>query len=243
MSDLEKNVKWFADVGMAQIYSNGLEYAFFNGQNEQCHAFAYCKDFLQDAIMATVNESKASIYGFTYEHGKNPPLDMEITRMGLRNKGDADFVAKCERSLTFMRELEEAMGFEPSELRSVGCFQDGADEVVVFDSDKRWMHSPVLISLYSLALRVGMTYEGGGWREHFEGAKSYLGSHDKSYTASAKTALDKIVGKEVGEVFAPKMEDNYPADCAISGMHNNSGIVAFAKGNINAKVKSKWSGE
>jgi hypothetical protein len=102
------------------------------------------------------------------------------------------------------------------------------------------MHSPVLVSLYTLMLRVGMTYEGGGWKKHFEGAKSYLGSNDKSYTGSAKKALDKIIGKKLSDVFAEKLEDNYPSDCSVSGMHNNSGIVSFANNNINSGVKTKW---
>lgn len=238
-----KEVKWYADERLSQIYSKGLEYAFFNEKNEQCHPFAYCKDFLQDAIWAQLNESKASIYSFTYQHGHNPPLDLSLTRMGLRNKGDKDFSAKCEKSLHFMRAMETDMDFTPSEVYSVGNFEGGEDEVFVFTSDVRWMHSPVLISLYSLALRVGMTYEGGSWREHFENAKEYLGSNDKGYTKSAKKALDKIVGKDITKVFAAEFKDNYPSDCGVSGMHNYSGIVSFAEGNVNEKVKTNWSDE
>lgn len=237
----EKTVTWFADEAMAQIYSKGLEFAFFNEENTQCHPFAYCKDFLQDAIWAQLNKSSASIYGFSYKHGTNPPLDLKQTRMGVRNKGDTEFAAKCTKAHTFIKEMEADLGFTLSECASLGMFQGGKDEVFVYSSDQKWMHSPVLISLYTLALRVGMTYEGGGWRGHFEGAKSYLGSNDKGYTASAKKALDKIIGKDIAEVFAPKVEDNYPEDCNVSGMHNNSGIVSFANGNVNEKVKSNWS--
>lgn len=236
-----KATKWFPDERLSQIYNKGLEYAFFNADNEQCHTFAYCKDFLQDAVWATLNKKKASIHLFSYEFGKNPPLDMETMRMGVRNKGDKEFADKCEKSLKFMHAMEADMGFQPSEMYSVGKYEGGDDEVFVYASDVRWMYSPVLISLYSLALRVGMTYEEGSWREHFESAKSYLGSNDKSYTASAKKALDKIVGKDVGEVFAATLEENYPENCDMTGMHHYSGIVSFANGKMSDAVTKNWS--
>ena len=87
------------------------------------------------------------------------------------------------------------MKFEKSTMQPLGTYRDTEDEVFLFLSDKRWMYSPVLISLYSLALRVGATYEGGDWKEHFSNGNDYIGRNDKTYTASAVKALDKIVGK------------------------------------------------
>lgn len=233
--------KWFEDVGLSQIYSSGLEFAYANEQGEQCHPFAYCKDFLQDAVWATLNKAKASIHLFTYEYNVNPPLDLKNVRMAVRLKGSkrVTFEEKCRKSLKFMNEVEKVQGFAPTVLQFGGKHTSG-NSVFVFISDAAWQHSPVMLSLYTLLLRVGMTYEEGPWREHFENAKSYLGENDKSYTTSAKKALDKIIGKSPGEVFAKKFEDNYPADCNLTGMHHNSGIVSFANENINDTVKNKW---
>jgi hypothetical protein len=242
--------KWFDDKGMAQIYSTGTEYAFFSKDGEQCHPFAYCKDFLQDAVWATLNNSTASIYGFVYEHGKNPALDMDNVRIALRLKKTSDFSAMCKKALTFMQELDADMGFDPTEMHALGKYAgndnkgnpvEPADEVFLFVGDKRWLHSSPLLSLYTLCLRVGLNYEGGGWRQHFEGAEKYIGSNDKSYTRSAMKSLDKIVGKDVAEIFAEKIEDNYPKDLKnnMHGLHN-AGIVNYTKEHIPAAMKEKW---
>ena len=232
---------WFSDKSMNQIYSTGLEFAFVNEAGKQCHAFAFCKDYLQDAVWAQINKSKAAIYGFSYEHGVNPPLDFNSMRMAVRNKGDKDFKAKCEKALAFIQQIDAAQGFEPTEMIFGGKYKDKTDDVFVYVSDKRWLHSPVFVSFYSLCLRVGMTYDGGDWKSHFGGAKSYIGRNDKSYTGSAKKVLDKVIGKELEELFAAKIDDNYPSDCGVSGLHNYSGIVSYANNNVPEKVKSKWN--
>lgn len=233
--------KWHPEGSLHQIYSSGLEYAFVNQAGEQCHPFAFCKDYLQDAIWATIHKSSVTIHGFHYTHGKNPPLDLENTRIALRLKGNKDFKNMCAKSLNFIRAIDAAQGFEPTELLYGGTYNDGSDEVYVFVSDKRWMYSTVLISLYTLILRVGMTYEGSDWRNHFSNAKSYLGCNDKSDTASATKGLDKFIGKPVESIFAKKMEDNYPKSVAVSNMHHRSGAVCFGNNNISADVKVNWT--
>jgi len=234
-------VKWFKDAHLDQIYSKGLEYAFFNEAGEQCHPFAFCKDFLQDAVWATLNKAAAHLYGFSYEYGVNPPLDLKQTRLGLRMKGAKGFAGSCTKALSFIQTMEKDFDFQPSTMTSLGCFLNSKSEVLVFVSDQRWLHSPVMLSLYSLALRVGLTYEGGSWREHFEEPKDCVNLGDRDYNASAKRGLNKLLGKDLTKVFAPKFEDNYPKDCGVKAMHNCSGIVSFAKGQIDHKVKGKWS--
>lgn len=235
--------KWYKDVNMAQIYSSGLEYAFVSKEGEQCHAFAYCKDFLQDAVWATLNKSSASIYGFTYQHGVNPAVDTEHMRLGVRIKGakGEGFEEKCKKALVYLQEIDAVQGFAPTELLLGGKKKGEKHNTYVFVADKAWLHSSVMVSLFSLLVRVGMTYEGGGWRKHFDGAKTYLGSKDKSYTASAAKGLDKIIGKKPDAIFAKNFIDNYPKGVNVNAMHNSSGIVAYAKGIVNSTVKSKWS--
>jgi hypothetical protein len=233
-------IKWFVDVGMSQIYDSGLEFAFISSDGEQCHAFAYCKDYLQDAIFATLNKKAANIYGFTYKYGVNPPLDLEVTRLAVRHKGRKDLRELCANSGKFIQLLDKAMGFQETQVVYSGNYKDGENEVFSFIGDKRWMHSPVLISLYSLAIRVGLSYTKGDWRTHFEGAESYLNKNDKRYTEQAKEALDKIIGKRIEDVFAAKIEDNYPAIADIYSLHNNSGIVAMGKNNISDTLKKNW---
>jgi len=231
---------WFDDKGMNQIYSTGLEFSWVSPEGKQCHPFAFCKDYLQDAVWATINNQNAGIYGFYYVPGTNPVVDFKATRVAVRLKGDQDFKSKCLKSLNFMRAIEADQGFDPSRLEYGGKYKDGTDEVYVLVGDVRWMYSPTLISLYTLAVRVGMTYEEGSWREHFENAKSYIGSNDAKYTTRAKAGLDKVIGKPITEIFASKFEDNYPADAGIYGLHDHSGIVSLSEGRVDAAVKKNW---
>lgn len=240
--DLNKPIitKWHDEGNLAQIYSSGLEYAFVNEKGEQCHPFAYCKDYLQDAVWATIHKCQVNIHGFDYKHGRNPDLDMNATRIALRLKGNKEFKEMCLKAHEFIKQIDKDQGFLPTRLYYGGAYKDGKDDVYVFIGDKMWMYSPVLISLYTLCLRVGLNYEGGDWREHFGNASKYIGSNDKSYTSSAKKALDKVIGQTPGEIFAPTIEANYPKDAPTSELHHASGIVTFANGGINAKVKQNW---
>lgn len=235
-------VNWFPDASMAQIYSTGLEFAFVSLEGKQCHAFAYCKDFLQDAVWATLNKSSVGIYGFSYVHGKNPPVDMDNMRLGVRVKGTPkeDMETMCRKALTFLQEVDAGQGFSPSELLLGGQRKGEKSKTFVFVSDPAWLHSPPMVSLYSLLVRVGMTYEGGGWRAHFDNAKKYIGKNDKTYIKSAQKGVNKIIGKDPTKIFAKEIKDNYPTGVSVSSMHNSSGIVAYAKGSVEAKIKSKW---
>jgi len=231
--------KWHpaGESSLNQIYYSGLEFAFANTAGEQCHPFAFCKDYLQDAIWATINKKPTGIYGFRYDPKTNPPLDMVSTRMALRLKGKSGFKEMCIQSQKFMHKVEKDLGYTPSSLYYGGESSDSP--VYVFTSDVRWMFSPVLISFYSLLLRVGMTYEGGDWQKHFSEGKK-LGTNDVRYTAKASKALSKIVIKNPEKLFAPTLEGNYPPTTTVYGLHDNSGIVSFATDNINSDVKKNW---
>ncbi len=236
-SDKPFITKFFNDEGMAQIYSSGLEYAFVGPTGEQCHAFAFCKDFLQDAVWSTLNKSKAAIYGFSYTYDKNPALDMSNTRLAVRFKGKKDLKEMCFKALAFLHALEVSFGMSQSSLSYGGDFK--GDAVWVFTGDKKWMYSPPMISLYSLFIRVGLNYEGGDWQEHL-GKTTFVGRNDKQYLSQAMPAIKFLNGKKVEEVFADEWEKNYPSDANVSYMHNNSGIACLGSNNINSSVNKNW---
>jgi hypothetical protein len=52
-----------------QIYSTGIEFAFAGRKDrkwKQATTFAYCKDFLHDAVWATLNRKPIHVHGFHY---------------------------------------------------------------------------------------------------------------------------------------------------------------------------------
>jgi hypothetical protein len=225
----------FADKSMAQIYSSGLEFAFIGPEGIQCHSFAYCKDFLQDAIQATLHKKTSSIWGFSYDYKVNPPLDLENTRMAVRYKGRATLEEEVKNSVRFMNEIESELGFASTTVHDGGKHANA--QTYVFISDKKWMHAPPLISMYSLLLRVGLNYKDGGWLKHLEAGK-FIGNNDASYISTGIKGIKDIVKKKIENIFADKMEDNYPSSVSIGTMHDQSGIVAYSRGMSGALVQN-----
>ncbi len=229
--------KAFGDESLAQIYNSGLEYAFINEKGEQCHPFCLCKDFLQDALWAELNKTATTIHGFTYKSGVNPPLDLSRTRLLARFKGKPEFAQMCQASLAFLNEVEESYGLEKTSLVFAGT--SGKDQIWMFVGDNYWMQAPPMISLYTLMIRVGLNYQGGGWEEHLKSPK-LVGSNDKYYLESSKAAIVKLKEKGPKNIFAQAMLDNYPNDCTVSDMHNYSGIKSLASNQIKQAVKKNW---
>jgi len=236
-----KITKWFKNEAMNQIYSTGLEFALVSAKGEQCHPFAFCKDYLQDAIWATLNKKSVSIYGFYYQHGKNPPVDLSVCRVAVRLKKEKGFKEMCEASLRFINKMESDLSFTPSTLHFGGNYKDTTDAVYIFTGSKQWLFSPPMISLYTLSLRVGMTYQSGPWREHFANAKKYIGENDKNYTKEANKGLDKLLKQPITKTFAATVENNYPPNLGTYSLHDRSGIVSFGKNNIDGTVKKNWT--
>lgn len=236
---------FFKDKGMNQIYSSGIEMAFFNEKGQQCHPFAFCKDYFQDAVWAQLNNKTASIYGFSYNPKVNPKLDLEQMRLAVRDKTkDAKTMEeRCKKSINFLNKLEKKMGFSPSELVFCGNYTNELLKkeypVWGFIGDKRWLHSSVMISAYSLLLRVGMTYEGGSIEKHLE-SKNMVRKGDVNYVKRAMKGINLILSKGPEKIFAKKMEDNYPSTAACYDIHDYSGIVSFTEGHAAQKVKSAW---
>jgi len=237
---LARVTTWIKDAKLHEIYSTGMKYAFISNDWKQSHTFVLCKDFLQDAVWATVNKCESNIYGFHFRPGENAPVDLSRVRIAVRHK-NPKFEEDCLRALTFIRELDAAQKFEPTELHFGGLFNGAGEKVYVFVGDKRWLHSTVLLSLYALAIRVGMTYNGIGWKRHYGTAKKYFGTNDKEYTRQTLSVLDKIVGKSPYTLFHSKMEDNYKKGLSISDIHERGGIVAVAEGSLAAGLKCNIS--
>ncbi len=228
--------KFFPNQSMSQMYRSGLEFAFVSADGEQCHAFAYCKDFLTDAVWAHLNKTTAAIYSFSYGP-KSPPIDVDYTRVALRNKQSSDFVTKCQNTLRFLNLLEPDFGMQPTRLLDGGDF---GGPVFVFVGDKQWMYAPPLISLYTLLLRVGQNYQDGPWRDRLK-ATSGMRSSDVTYLQTSRPAILKLAGQQFDKIFAKTWKGNYPSECSVDDMHESAGICALAGDSVSTRVKKNWA--
>lgn len=228
-----------------QIYSKGFEFAFMSdveGTYKQACTFVYCKDFLHDAMWAAVNRTKWSIFQFHYDTAKDILLDMNHCVLAFRNTlyktQTAEFHQAREACQEFLNELEEKMGFEPSQVYEVP-HADSPCWLVI--GDKGWQHAPPMVGLFTLVIRVGFMHQlGDSADETLEKAKEgkikigdnsdYAGHRDCSYIASAWKGIQVIL-KYGLDIFYENMSENYPKDLRQRGanLHNDFGPVNFTK--------------
>lgn len=245
MQPSEVKVAWNDNYRTSQIYSRGFEFAFLSeseGVFYQATTFVYCKDFLHDAIWATLNKKPVRIYGFKYDPSKDVALQMDRTVLALRNteyrKKDEDgrFHEQLAACLEFVQQIDRRLGFRPTQIYVVEHADAPCWAIV---GDARWQHAPTLLSLYTLLLRLGFLHRPGqdsdktlqlaGEEKKLLGdACNYAGNLDCRYVKEARVGIDLIMRHGLN-IFHPKQEDNYPSSLDVSTLHNFLGIVNFSK--------------
>lgn len=237
---------WKKNCSLCEGVSSGIELAFCSEDKKQCHDFVHCKDYLQDAIQATVLKTTKSVYGFTFNPKFNPPVCLTKTYMLIGNFQDANFAEKLPGLIDFLHQIEKKLGLIRT---TVQACQDPPKQHLksgtwLLTSSKRWMHAPPMISLYNLLIRVGMNHKvGTDYMATIDGVLAgsipAYQSADKYYLSSAKKGIDTIMSKGIRKVFLPKISQNFPSKIAIGSMHSSSGIVAFSNGSAKS-IMPDW---
>lgn len=248
-------VEFSGDYGTAQIYSQGFEFAFMTkleGVWKQVCTFVYCKDFLHDLVWAFVNKTKWSIYGFSYDIARNLPLEMNHCVFAFRNNvmkaNPEKFHAQRESCQSFLNQIEEKLGFEPSKIFEVP-HPSGPCWLII--GDKRWQHAPPSLGLYTLFIRVGFAHDPkNSFEVTLENCRTgklkiterggEAGVHDPSYIKSSWNGLQAFL-KHGTDTFYPTIEENYPKDLPQRGisLHDSLGPVNWTKGSAK-KAMPRW---
>jgi hypothetical protein len=232
-------IQWLKDGSghIAQIYSSGLEFCFVSDDMRQCHAFVYCKDFLQDVVHGFIHKKRASIYGFSYDPSTQPPLCMNMCRIALTNSSDKDFREKIPNVVDFVNQvakklhLKRTQAFEaidpPKKYKKCGVF--------LLDGSSRWMNSPPMVSMYSLFVRCGFSHtKGKDFMETIDGIISGkippYQRNDRSQLTGAIKGINNILKVGYRKFFYIDNEKNYPKNTSVDILHNSGGIQAFSSG-------------
>jgi hypothetical protein len=232
-------ITWSSQIDTAQIYSQGIEMALCSANGEQIGPFVYCKDFFQDAIRGFLNKEKSNIYKYTYTPGKDANIDLENTRILMTNSGDVKFLDKVPAILDFINQFTANLGVQQTD--AVTCddppFAYKECGVMLFIGDKKMMHSPALLSAYTLLLRNGTMHSyGTSYLETLEGIISGkikpAQQNDSIYLENGKPGLDLILAEGIMKVFGNDMKKNYPSEKQMptSKIHHFGGIVGFSSG-------------
>jgi hypothetical protein len=165
---LEKTVtvEWFPSTNLLIEAYQQTEFRFSfagppdkNGIFKQCHVWTKCRDFLPDAVRATIINKTFSIYGFNFNPNNNPVLDLDTMRMlvyksDLKSANETEFEDKMFFGINLLNHYERIMKINPSVLyRTKENYNN--KPVYLFVGNGEWMRSPFLISLYTLLIRLG----------------------------------------------------------------------------------------
>jgi len=241
---METEIKWLPTKNSkpCQIYSTGLEFCFINDEKEQCHEFVYCKDFLQDAIHAFLNDRVATIYSFKYDPKKMPALCLAQTLLGVCNAQDKDFMSKIPNVLDILNQIESKLKLKKSKISICSnppkAYKTG---VVLIQGSSRWQEAAPMISLYTLLIRLGFVHKKGveyekTFQSIISGKTKPYQTYDADYLKSSKKSIDKILDKGYRKIFYSDIKRNYPSDLDIDMLHDDCGIVGLATGDAKHAV-------
>jgi len=241
----------FMDIpgSISQVYHSGLQYALVSDADEQACPFVYCKDFFQDAYQGFYLGETREIYGFRYNPAEHKPLSTNSLKLMVLNAKDPNFHQKITAAHDFLIQIERAMKMRQKtqvfEVRSPPEWVKLKKmRVFVFKGNRRWLASPVMISLYTLLLRCGFTHTlrtpyKKTINELCEGKKEPYQVSDKEQLIPSLIGLSHIIKTDDQKIFGENIEENFPQDVPIGTMHNHMGIVSYSSGYCKTRFP-KW---
>lgn len=241
------SIKWekkSTSGNLFQALSGGLEFCLISDNNYQCSPFMFCKDYIQDAIHGTINSMNRSIYGFSYKSTQEHKPSIKKAKFLIANSSDSSMRNKIPSCLDFIHQIEERIAIkEKTEILEALEITDKTPtwlkkyfrcSVWLVEGSGRWIVSPVMISLYTLLIRIGFVHNIG---ETFEKTmkdivngvtKPYMNC-DRDRLIKSKVGIDKILEHSDKKIFYKSIEKNYPPNLTMDDIHNRAGIVCFSQ--------------
>jgi hypothetical protein len=231
-------IEWFPkrnpkEESIAQIYSQGLEYACAN-RDRQCSHFIYCKDFLHDAVWSMLYGTPIEIYGFKFDPAATP-LDLDLTRMLIANSSDEHFHAKIANVVEFLNQIETDLKLRRT--KAYVC-DNPPDEYVpggvfLLEGSQRWMNAPPLLSLYTLLVRCGFVHRIGDnyvttLDKISNGEITPYQENDQAFVKESRPGIDAILKLGYRKIFYKDIKRNYPKKIDTSLLHHHFGIRGYA---------------
>jgi len=232
-------IKLYPTKSLSEEYQpTGMYFAFLSTKNEMCHTWIKCRDFLQDAVRNQLTGRSDEIYGFCYLPKENPKIDLRKTRLLVKGI-KLDEVIKY--SLQLVNHYERVAGLTPiSKVVKT-------DDMYIFLGPGEWSQSPVLISLYTLLIRLGCR------KIEFKNDEELIKAYEKLFNNKEVNNINDIrylnsvykyihIVLENRNLLMFKQKDKILfEDTQIGSFHNNSGVVALCQNRIvDEKLKNKF---
>ncbi len=224
--------EWFKGrMNLHQTIWEGLQYSLLSPDYNQGHPFVYCKEFILDAVWATLNNQSTDVYGFKYNPELNP-VSINPLKMLVRNLEDPNFKDKVPNCLKFINKLEKEFGFSKTQVEL--CENAEKAYTAQFIISEQWLHAPPLLSLLTLMIRIGMIYNGKEniWNHSFKVSNKLLKSYqikDDQHLRDSYDCIQDLIKTNCRRFNAHRL-DNWPKNVRGIYIHEFGGIVSLAKG-------------
>jgi hypothetical protein len=231
-----RQITWFNGTQLLrQALSSGIEFSFASPDNQQVSPFAFCKDYLQDAVQGFIHNKKKTIFGFTYDPKEHAAISLKKTKLLVTNSKDIYFGSKIRNCLDFINQIESDLKI--SKTTAALCANPPKQYircgVWLFEGSPRWVKSPPMLSMYTLLIRLGFgSTIGTPYRETIDkilsGELAAYQSVDKMRLKEALKGINRILDLGDRKIFDNKIEKNYPKSVRVNTMHNTCGIIGFS---------------
>jgi len=213
---------------LAEIAGSFIQWSFVKQDKEKVwralHSPFVCKDFIQDMFWAEIMGKTYDLYGFTYRNELQPILKDSFYTVAIKEQSSEnhsgpfnDLDVKEENLLKFLNGFSILTKLYFKKIQT--SVSDDKKTLVIRISKDVFSH-PVIISLFTFLVRIGLKYKGSVSPEEFL-EKGELFGNDAGYRSAAIFVLKEIKSK--------KFISSFKDFSSINKIHNNSGIVACLK--------------
>ena len=237
-------VKPYPSKHYAEEYQvTGFHYAFMSKDNQMCHHWIKCRDFLQDALRNQLTGRPDQIYSFHYQPGKDPEVETVRTLMLVKRvpdpKSDAekkDFDEMMKAGLKLINHYEDAHKFTP---RSKAIkVKMGSQYPYLFTGPGIWSQGSVMIAIYTFLIRIGyfkpkFTNESSLMKEYEKIIGGSKQTNDTRYLKTVYKNLHLALEHRDKHLFKPKGWKKGDKvlfhDSQMGSFHHHSGIVSLSQ--------------
>lgn len=191
------------------------------------HAWLACKDYLQDMYGVHYHGVGNCTIGGCYKKDNPPP---SLTKMRLVVTGKIkDFEERAGIAISWLHYMESKMGLTKTKIYKVTNNPNNC-ECYLFEGDIWWISSPVMISTYSMFIRIFLEikrpYNYYECLDQIE--RRYEHTRDAGYYRQGKKTLDYLFDHGPEKLFTKNFAENFKRGGGT--LHSYSGFSAFGGG-------------
>lgn len=234
-------IKWLENTNSGSYFNTGsIEFCLVSEKNEQIFAFVGCKDYLQDIVLSFIRNKPGTVAS-NYNIATSPKIDLKKLRLLVLDTGNKFMKDQLPNSLDIIHQIEKHLKIRKTKIFEISNPKPTyKNKVWYYSASRRWISSPVMLSFYTLIVRISFSHEKGiPFKETLEKIiekKIYPRLLiDQQRVHDGKKGIDRILKFGDKEIFYQNMKRNYP-DVGLGTSHNNLGICGYSSSPTSIKT-------